>query len=213
MFEIHPCFVLPTNSFRLFMIGGSSKWYGKEWSTQVFERVNGKWKGRCNMKKSGMPHYITKVSLPISTDTLVMDSNKSFEMVSKCLRVKSPNYSNDHPVDESTIFNITFPQERDCWNVSMRFQPHFNLTSSDCNNTFVSIDIINKDNEYEIGRFCGDEIPYDTKMDFLRIQPDSIFRIQFKSDAKMKSNIGFMLKLCRKGCGAARYFHFTVIFS
>ena len=178
------------------MMGGSSKWWGSEYASHVYERINGEWIESCEMKIGGIVYYIDSEFMPIPTDAIEIDSNKSLEMSDQCLRIKSPN--SNYPADLNAVINITFP-EQTCWNVTMRFQFTFDLPLSiNCSETFIDISYSGENGEQKVGRFCGNELPFNEEMDHFPVESGDQLNIHFKSDRSHQQ--GFMLKVCKEDC-------------
>ena len=129
-----------------------------------------------------------------------MNSSQRVRLESKCIRVMTPNYPQNYPQYSDVQVNISLP-EGNCWNVSMRFQSIFNLTTSEgCIDSFVKITLIGNNNEtMNIGPFCGHELPHDANMEYIQFPPFQALQIHFKSDGGNPQQ-GFTLKICKEDC-------------
>ena len=183
------------------MVGGCKKWEGEDFSSQIFERVNGKWKERnYPLKSAGKATYLGGNKLKQSNDVLMMHGNQDVVLTNKCMKIVTPNYPQNYPSNWDAKVNISFPGG-ECWNVSMRFQYEFNLEHSQgCLNTFVNITLFGMDNiATNIGPFCGSEIQHNLTMDFNQAPPLEALQIHFRSGDETPQQ-GFLLKVCKEEC-------------
>ena len=181
--------------FRLFALGGSTKWYGKDWSSKVFERIDGEWIEIQEMKNPGKVYYIGTQTVELyTTDGILMDSNKTILMGEKCMRLLTPTFPESSNSKNYVSININFPEES-CWNVSMKIMKHFKANGD----FFVNVDKVTKN--YSIiylGNFFGNGTSQSNIIEFIQVQSGESLRIQYQIYTNI--NQGLILKICKEEC-------------
>ena len=175
------------------MIGGSYEWYGFDWSSQVYERVNGEWIEKCNLNSPGKPHFIESYKPEEGIGAIVIDYNQTIHMDTNFLTV---NFANA-PANLNVNLNISFP-ENVCWNVSI------NLSESSinhCHDTFINISLNRGNSEVvSMGHFCGHENSYNNHVIMAQVNPGGILTLDLITSNKKTTEQGFILKLCKEDC-------------
>lgn len=167
----------------------------KNWGSEVYERINGKWERKCDLKIGGKVHYIGSEKLQITTDVFEFNSNQTFIMTSKCIRIKSPILKNNNIQGSNLMLNITFP-EANCWNISLKFLEQFNLMAD----SSIKLNLIySNSTKTNVGRFSGDNSLYNEDMKFIQSPPVQIVQVYFKNGGSQESD-DFILKVCKTEC-------------